>query len=102
MGLFVIQKEYDWGRFRPFCAGNRVRTGSGGDRVNHEQRAIQFSKSAFQPRAERPAGDEISAYRSSGKYQVTRNSQLSTFGLTFQMYEIYEMYEEGEKRKPVL
>jgi hypothetical protein len=32
-----------------------------------------------------------------GKYQSTRCSQLSTFGLTFQIFEMYEVCEETER-----
>ena len=39
-------------------------------------------------RAERPASDEISADSRPDKYQSTRYSQLSTFGLTFQICEM--------------
>ena len=51
-------------------------------------------KSAKNKRAKRPASGEVSADRSSDKYQSTRYAQLSTFGLTFQ---ICEMYEERDK-----
>jgi hypothetical protein len=60
-----------------------------GNEEKRDQLMIEFSKSANNPRAERPASDEVSADRFSGKYQSTRNSQLSTFGLTFQIYEMH-------------
>ena len=49
---------------------------------------IDLSKSARNKRAKRPASDEDSSDRRSDKYQLTRNSQLSTFGLTFQICEM--------------
>jgi hypothetical protein len=36
------------------------------------------------------------------KYQSTRNSQLSTFGLTFQIREMYEMYEDKMHRRNIV
>jgi hypothetical protein len=58
--------------------------------TNNDPRTIQFSKSANYQRAERLSGEEISSYHSTHKYQSTRYSQLSAFGLTFQICEMYE------------
>ena len=55
----------------------------------------------------RPAKIELIPKVRKHRYQSTRYSQLSTFGLTFQMcekYEIYEIYEEklNEDNKTVV
>ena len=49
-----------------------------------------YQRALFIHEPNRLASDEISSEFASGKYQSTRNSQLSTFGLTFQIYEMYE------------
>ena len=54
---------------------------------------LNFQTALKNPRAKWPASDEVNSNRTSDKYQSTRYSQLSTFGLTFQ---ICEMYEETE------
>ena len=51
---------------------------------------IDLSKSARNKRAKRPASDEVSADHFSDKYQSTRNSQLSAFGLTFQTCKVFK------------
>jgi hypothetical protein len=59
-----------------------------------EKRTVEFSNSAQDQRAKRPASDEVNPDRTRCKYQVTRNSQLSALGLTFRICEMYEMHEE--------
>ena len=60
-------------------------------RVSGVKLFIDLSKSARNKRAKRPASDEVNANRRSNKYQLTRNSQLSAFGLSFQVSEMYEL-----------
>ena len=62
-------------------------------RVSAVKLFIELSKSARNKRAKRPASDEVNPDRRSNKYQLTRNSQLSAFGLTFQICEKYEGHE---------
>jgi len=82
--------------------------------IEYDQRKEKIAKSKYQrpkakdritnfqraPNIHEPNGtasDEVSSSNSSDKYQLARNSQLSTFGLTFQ---ICEMYEEGALISP--
>ena len=58
-----------------------------GNEEKRDQRIIEFSNSAKNPRVKRPASEELSSKRQSDKSQSTRYSQLSTFGVTFQIYE---------------
>ena len=62
-------------------------------RVSAVKLFIDLSKSAEHQRAKRPASNEDSSEQRSSKYQLTRNSQLSAFGLTFQ---ICEMCKQGK------
>ena len=59
---------------------------------------IDLSKSARNKRAKRPASDEVNPDHRSNKYQLTRNSQLSASGLTFQIFQIYEEYQRDWSR----
>ena len=61
-------------------------------RVSSVKLFIDLSKSARDQRAEPPASDEVNPDRPSNKYQLTRNSQLSAFGLTFQISEMCKVF----------
>ena len=74
-------------RFRIQCKSLTVMFLPAFLRVSAVKLFIELSKSARNKRAKRPASDEINSDRRSNKYQLTRNSQLSTFGLTFQICE---------------
>jgi hypothetical protein len=60
---------------------------------------IDLSKSAGNKRAKRPASDEVSAYGTNSKYQLTRytrNTRYTRFSRFFRKYEIYEIFQKYE------
>ena len=67
-------------------------------RVSALKLFTDFSKSARNKRAKRPASDEVNPDHRSNKYQLTRNSQLSASGLTFQIFQIDEEYQRDWSR----
>jgi hypothetical protein len=60
-------------------------------RLGTKETHTSLSKSARDQRAKRPASQEVSSILSQPKYQSTRYSHLSVFGLLFQKYEICEI-----------
>src|SRR6478672_1053419 len=58
-------------------------------RSSDYERPVNFQRALLIHEPDGPRGED-SAGQSSEKYQVTRYSQLSTFGLTFQICEMYE------------
>ena len=83
----------DAGVFRIKCKSLTVLFLPASLRVSALKLFTDFSKSARNKRAKRPASEEVSADHRSDKYQSTRNSQLSAFGLTFQIFQICEEYQ---------
>ena len=69
------------------------KTGTSGQ-TNHEQRSTDneqlFSKERQLSTSQTARERQVTSKGNYRKYQSTRYSQLSTFGLTFQIYEMYE------------
>ena len=89
--LFGVDRGRNWARLSYKTGTNGVDKGHFWP-TNNYQRTTNYSifKERKQSTSQTAREPEVSANRQSGKSQLTRYSQLSTFGLTFQICEMYE------------